>query len=278
MSGISVRGAAKVYAGRHGETVALEGVDLELPEHSMTALIGASGCGKSTLLRLLGDLEQPTAGGVLVGGRPPHELRRQGRIGVAFQDAALLPWQSVRKNIALSVRASGRKVDWAEVDHLVRLVGLEGFADARPGQLSGGMRQRVSIARALAVRPQLLLLDEPFGALDELLRTQMNIELQRIWLEQRSTTVIVTHSVGEAVFLADRVVIMGARPGRVVDVVDVPFPRPRDAELMRSAEYHALCDEVSARLAAAIGGEEAAPSAPAAAAPAPVPAAAGVGA
>ncbi|GAA1643004.1 ABC transporter ATP-binding protein [Georgenia ruanii] len=263
MSGISVRGASKVYAGRHGETVALEGVDLELPEHSMTALIGASGCGKSTLLRLLGDLEQPTTGGVLVGGRPPHELRRQGRIGVAFQDAALLPWQSVRKNIALSVRASGRKVDWAEVDHLVRLVGLEGFADARPGQLSGGMRQRVSIARALALRPQLLLLDEPFGALDELLRTQMNIELQRIWLEQRSTTVIVTHSVGEAVFLADRVVIMGARPGRVVDVVDVPFPRPRDAELLRSADYHALCDEVSARLAAAIGGEATTPAAPA---------------
>jgi NitT/TauT family transport system ATP-binding protein len=273
MSGISVRGASKVYAARHGRTVALEGVDLELPEHSMTALIGASGCGKSTLLRLLGDLEQPTEGGVLVGGRPPRELRRQGRIGVAFQDAALLPWQSVRKNIALSVRAAGRKVDWAEVDHLVRLVGLEGFADARPGQLSGGMRQRVSIARALALRPQLLLLDEPFGALDELLRTQMNIELQRIWLEQRSTTVIVTHSVGEAVFLADRVVIMGARPGRVVDVVDVPFPRPRDAGLLRSAEYHALCDEVSARLAAAIGGEETA-----SASPAPARAAAGVGA
>ena len=263
MSGISVRGVSKEFPARNGTTLALQDVDLELPEHSMTALIGASGCGKSTLLRLLGDLERPTTGEVLVGGRPPHDLRAQGSIGVAFQDAALLPWQNVRKNIALSTRAAGRAVAWEEVDALIELVGLTGFADAKPGELSGGMRQRVSIARALALKPQLLLLDEPFGALDELLRTSMNIELQRIWLEQRSTTVIVTHSVSEAVFLADRVIVMGSRPGRVVDVVDVPFARPRDADLMRSPEYHALCDDVSSRLATAITDAPAPVAAPA---------------
>jgi len=250
--GIRVEGLSKRYPGKGGGVLALENTDLDLPEGSFTALIGASGCGKSTLLKMLCALEEPTTGEISIHGESPASLQKGGRIGVAFQDPSLLPWRTVRSNIALTVQAAGRRVDRDQVNQLIELVGLGGFADARPGQLSGGMRQRVSIARALMLQPEVLLLDEPFGALDELLRTTMNVELQRIWLERRCTTVMVTHSIDEAVFLADRVVIMGARPGRVCDIVEIDLPRPRPAELMRTAEFHELCDDVSARLAAAM--------------------------
>lgn len=251
MTGIDVAGVSRRYGGADG-VLALDRVDLQLADHSFTTLIGASGCGKSTLLRLLGDLDAPTEGTIRIDGEDPSVLRRAGRIGVAFQDPSLLPWRSTRRNIALTLEASGRPVNRSRIDALIDLVGLAGFENAKPGQLSGGMRQRVSIARALVLEPQLLLLDEPFGALDELLRTAMNVELQRIWLEQRNTTVMVTHSISEAVFLSDQVIIMGARPGTVVEMVDIGFERPRNAALMRSAEFHALCDHVSERLAVAI--------------------------
>jgi NitT/TauT family transport system ATP-binding protein len=258
---VEVRGVGRRYGEGARSILALDGVDLHLPAHSFTALIGASGCGKSTLLRLIGDLDTPTTGSVTVGGAAPAALRRAGRIGVAFQDPSLLPWRSVRRNVALALQAARRRVDRTRVDELIRLVGLSGFEQARPAQLSGGMRQRVSIARALALDPELLLLDEPFGALDELLRTAMNVELQRIWLDQRATTVMVTHSVAEAVFLADRVVVMGSRPGRVHDELEIAFPRPRTPELLADEAFHRRCADVSAALAAAIsasGGRDAA--------------------
>jgi NitT/TauT family transport system ATP-binding protein len=251
--GIELTGVSKTYHTSKGEIEAIRNVDLTVPENSFTALIGPSGCGKSTLLRLIGDLEEPTEGTVRIADQTPRQVRRSGAIGVAFQDAALLPWRDVRANIALTLQASGRKVVRSHIDGLVSLVGLTGFERAKPAQLSGGMRQRAALARALATDPELLLLDEPFGALDELLRTTMVLELQRIWLERPHTTVLVTHSIQEAVMLADSVVVMAPRPGRVHATANVPFARPRPEELARSAEFHELCDRISLHLAEASG-------------------------
>ncbi|MEZ5931813.1 MAG: ABC transporter ATP-binding protein [Alphaproteobacteria bacterium] len=235
----------------------LEGIDLACPEGSFTAIIGPSGCGKSTLLRIATGLERQDGGEVTIGGRPPGEIAGQGDLGVAFQDPALLPWRSVTANIALPLDVIGRGRQGRDVRlaELVRLVGLDGFADALPAELSGGMRQRVAIARALVTEPSLLLLDEPFGALDQILRRQMNVEMQRIWQESRATTLLVTHGIDEAVFLADRVVVMGAGPGRIVEEVSVDFPRPRATDLFREPAFHQLCDHIADRLHAGLTAE-----------------------
>ncbi len=247
---IDVDHVDKIFAGAAGPVVALENVRLKLRRGTFAAVIGPSGCGKSTLLRLLAGLETADRGGVFIRGDEPATFRARGELGIAFQDAALLPWRTVRRNIALPLQVLGRPVRDHDRDiaDLIALVGLSGFEDALPAQLSGGMRQRVAIARALITKPSVLLLDEPFGALDQILRRTMNVELQRILLARQATTFFVTHGIDEAVFLADQVVVMRARPGRIIDIVDIPFPRPRRPELFAAAEFHALCDRLAARL------------------------------
>jgi NitT/TauT family transport system ATP-binding protein len=252
---VSLRAADKDFRLSRRRTVqALAAIDIEVYEGEFVAIIGPSGCGKSTVLRLAAGLDTPTGGDVEVFGADPQQLSRQHRLGVAFQEHALLPWASVRANIALPYKVAGRPVDDARVDGLIELVGLSGFEKARPKQLSGGMRQRVSIARALALSPDLLLLDEPFGALDAVTRRRMNAELARIWGEEQITTILVTHDVDEALILADRVIVMTGRPGQVREVKNIDFPRPRDASITRSPEFHELVDELTALLDANVAG------------------------
>ncbi len=206
---------------RFGDVHALDGIDLELAAGEFVSLIGPSGCGKSTLLRVVADLEQPTTGSALVGGKTPHQARLDQDYGIAFQQAGLLEWRSVVENVELPLHVHGvdKAKRRARATELLELVGLADFAGSRPSELSGGMQQRVAIARALAPRPRLLLMDEPFGALDEMTRERMQAELLRIARETAAAVLFVTHSIPEAVVLSDRVVVMSSRPGRITEVV-----------------------------------------------------------
>jgi NitT/TauT family transport system ATP-binding protein len=227
---------------------ALKDVSLDVGTGEFLALLGPSGCGKSTRLRMIASLDVPTSGRLTVEGRAPRDLVKEHRLGVAFQDHALLPWLSVRENISLPYQLAGRPVNETRVREMLELVGLAEFRDAHPRQLSGGMRQRTSIARALVLKPDVLLLDEPFGALDAVTRRRMNLELARIWEEERTTTVLVTHDVEEAVLLAQRVVVLAAKPGRVRHEEAVRFDIPRDGGVERTPEFHSVVDRLTGML------------------------------
>lgn len=251
------RSAPEVVCAAVGKTfptsadplMVLEPLDLTLRAGSVTALVGPSGCGKSTLLRIIAGLEQPDPGGsVRVGGDDPHAVRRRGELAVAFQDASLLPWRTTAGNVALAQRLAGQRVDHERVTELLRMVGLAGFEKARPAQLSGGMRQRAAIARCLITEPRLLLLDEPFGAVDELTRRRLNVELPPLWSGAVTTTLLVTHSISEAVLLADRVLVMSPRPGAIVADLPVDLERPRRMEHLHSARFVELVDRIGALL------------------------------
>ena len=250
---VALTGVRKEF-GRGG-VVALEGIDLEVAAGELVSLIGPSGCGKSTLLRVVGDLTPPTSGEVVVNGKPARQARVDRDYGMVFQDAVLYDWRTVAKNIALPLEMLGwdRKRRAERVAEMVGLVELTGFEGHHPWELSGGMQQRVAIARALSFDPALLLMDEPFGALDEMTRERLNMELLRIWQQAESTILFVTHSISEAVFLSTRVVVISRRPGRIAGIVAVDLPQPRTVETREDPRFFELVTEVRELLRAGGG-------------------------
>jgi NitT/TauT family transport system ATP-binding protein len=241
---ISVRGIHKTFPLKDTEFVALDHVDLDIADNEFVTVVGPSGCGKSTLMNILAGLEEPTSGEALVDGR---EVSGPGpERGVIFQQYALFPWLSVRKNVEFGLKVAGvPKAERRErAEHFIRMVGLEQFADALPKMLSGGMKQRCAIARAYAVNPSILLMDEPFGALDALTRVKLQEQLLQTWSREKRTVMFITHDVDEAVFLANRVIVMAARPGRIYEVIDVDLPYPRTEDVRLSPEFGELRNRV----------------------------------
>lgn len=244
---VSIQNVSKLYSGTSaGHTHALSHISLEIQPGDFVSLLGPSGCGKSTLLRLIADLIDPSEGRIAIKGKSAHQARLDRDYGFVFQAPVLYEWRSVLRNVELPLEVM--RYSGAERDHRARemleLVGLKDFERHFPWQLSGGMQQRVSIARALSFKPSILLMDEPFGALDELTRERMNTELLNIWSHTETTVIFVTHSIAEAVFLSSRVVVMTPRPGRIEKIVDIDLPRPRTNETREQSHYFELITEV----------------------------------
>jgi NitT/TauT family transport system ATP-binding protein len=241
---VSLRKVSKTFAG--GNVTALDGIELEVEPREFVSLIGPSGCGKSTLLRIIGDLTPVNAGEAIVNGKSAHQARLDRDYGIVFQDAVLYDWRTVMRNITLPLELAG----WSRARRnerawdMIELVELTGFENRHPWELSGGMQQRVSIARALSFEPALLLMDEPFGALDEMTRERLNGELLQIWQETGCTIVFVTHSIAEAVFLSTRVVVMSPRPGRITEIVPIDLPQPRTFETREHPRFFELVTQV----------------------------------
>jgi NitT/TauT family transport system ATP-binding protein len=239
LDAIEIAGVSLTFQTNDGPVQALSGVDLRIGRGEFVSFIGPSGCGKTTLLRAVADLESPTAGEIRVNGMSPQEARNRRAYGYVFQAPALYPWRTVAANIALPLEIMG--VDKAErkkrVERGLELVNLKGFGQKFPWQLSGGMQQRASIARALSFDPDLLLMDEPFGALDEIVRDMLNQQLLELWAKTGKTALFVTHSIPEAVFLSTRIVVMSPRPGRIHDVIECNFPRDRTLDIRETPEF-----------------------------------------
>ena len=244
MSAVEIRGVGKTFGRGAGVVEALQDITLSIETGEFVSLIGPSGCGKSTLLRLVGDLLKPSTGTLTVGGKTPHAAREDRDYGMVFQKATLLDWRTVQRNVELPLEIMGtdRAAREARAAEMLALVGLSEFAGHYPWQLSGGMQQRVAIARALSFEPSLLLMDEPFGALDEMTREAMQDELLRIWERTKRTVIFVTHSIPEAVFLSQRVAVMSRRPGRVSRVVDIGLPYPRNED---TREHQGFYDKIT---------------------------------
>ena len=243
---VVARGVSLAFGQGEQRTLALSDIDIDVTRGEFVSLIGPSGCGKTTLLRAIADLEQPTSGALSVNGLSPREARLARAYGYVFQAPALFPWRTVERNVRLPLEVIGvpRREQVARASEQLALVGLAEFAKKYPWQLSGGMQQRVSIARALSLSPELLLMDEPFGALDEISRDGLNLHLHALWRATGMTVVFVTHSIPEAVFLSTRIVVMSPRPGRIVDVIDVDLPEERPLEIRETAAFLAVAHRV----------------------------------
>ncbi|KRF43027.1 nitrate ABC transporter ATP-binding protein [Paenibacillus sp. Soil787] len=241
---IEIRELSKVYKGRNGDTVALQNTDLTIMQNEFVSVVGPSGCGKTTLLNIIGGLEPSTSGSVKVDG---IEVKGPGKDrGVVFQQYALFPWKTVQKNVefGLKLRGLSKQERKEKAEYYLELVGLKDFANAYPKELSGGMKQRVAIARAYAVQPEVLLMDEPFGALDAQTRAQLQEELLKTWQKEKKTCFFITHDVEEAVILAQRVIIMSARPGRIKEIIDIDIPYPRDQSTKLDPRFISIKNEI----------------------------------
>jgi len=262
---LRVKDATKVYATRSGDLLAIDRCSLEVGAGEIVSIVGPSGCGKTTLLWSMSGLHKLTAGEVLLDGK--QVTGPSAEIGMVFQDANLLPWRNLEDNINFPFEIKGTKPDRVWIDELLNRVGLEGFGARMPRELSGGMQQRAALVRALSFKPSVLLMDEPFGALDAFTREEMNRLVEEIWLDRPTTIVLITHSIEEAIFLSDRIVVMSPRPGRVASIHKVPFPRPRSLEIMSTREVFDLTNTIKLEI---VGEQRSRYPADAAVAPVPV--------